>query len=339
MYENLVGRKSGATSFFSRSKSNAPTDASYLLVYAARADSGWTATYRVYLGGTGMSDYTNYNVPRNYSYTYNINIDGADEADVRVRCLPNIGDYYYSDGTFGTSKAPFGAKVIGIIFSNAVSVTDSVNGWPHGYAMALKNAASYSSGATWSTNTSTPEFSDYSDWTSMVADKDGYTKTNTIKTKYSSTLSSNYPAFYKALGYGTSQISGTIQYAAPSGTSGWYLPSIGQWYDICVNLGGMNTTPTNSTGQGYWYNGNSGSAGYSYKCAAAINTILSTLSSNGYSVDLFSNIISGNNEVYWSSSEYTSSLAYVAYFSSDGYMDVLNRNKTYIYGVRPIVAF
>ena len=344
-YENLVGRKSGATSYFSRSASNAPTDATYLLIYAQQRDSCWHAIYRIYLGGRGTNDYANYNIYRNYNCTYNIHIDGADAADVRVTYLvPKAGDYYYSDGNWsdGTVAPISGKTVIGIVFSATTSSTDQTKGWTHGYVMALKNAAAYSSGVKWSTNTSTSEFSDYSAWASMIADLNGYTKTNTIKTTYSSTLSSNYPAFYYALGYGTSQIPSTTTYAAPAGsvTSGWYLPSIGQWYNIFVNLGGMSTTPSSTgTGSGQWYNGSNGSAGYSYQCAAAINTRLSTLSSSGYSVDLFSNIISGTSDLYWSSSEYASGSAYAVAFNSNGSMSMGFSDKTSTYGVRPVLAF
>jgi hypothetical protein len=332
MYENLVGRKSGATSFFSRGKANAPTDASYLLVYAARADSGWTATYRIYLGGTGMSDYTNYNVPRNYSYTYNINIDGADNSDVRVKCLPNIGDYYYSDGTFGTSLYPSGAKVIGVIFSNTVSATDSVNGWTHGYAMALTNAAS---GVAWSSSTyaSTQEFTPlvntFSDYETQL---DGYTRCQTIKTKAGSNLSSYYPAIYSALNYSA--------YTAPSGTSGWYLPSSGQWYLIVTNLGGITGTGTQLTdtnsGLLYWY--------YSGKAVStrdAINIYLNKVSGSN-SID---NSTSGDWTTarwYWCCSEKTSSYAFVVSFGSDGALYLSSTTKTNspsVVRVRSVVAF
>jgi len=326
MYENLVGRKSGATSFFSRGKANAPADASYLMVYAARADSGWTATYRIYLGGTGMSDYTNYNVPRNYNYTYNINIDGADEADVRVRCLPNIGDYYYSDGTFGTSKVPSKATVIGIVFSNKVSVTDSVNGWTHGYAMALTNAAS---SVTWSPNTSTLEFplSQVTSFPSYKTELDGYTHCQTIKTKAGSNLSSNYPAFYYALNYSA--------YIAPSSSSGWYLPSSGQWYQIITNLGGISTgiTPIQTTGSGltYWY--------YSVMASTAssgINSYLSKVSG--------ANLIdwsSSANRVYWCSNEASASYACAMDFGFGNlYLDFIAKTDASSYiRVRPVVAF
>jgi len=345
MYENLVGTSN--TSVDEKSRVNAAPNATYLEVYAKTLN--WHSTYRIYLGGTSATDYQNFNIPRNNAYSATISITGSGQSDARVTYTSDIpatlGTYLYSDGTYGTSiPAPTATPhIIGIVFTSTTyptSTTDKAKGWSHGYAIALKNAVAYSSGVTWGPNKK--ELSDYSDWASMKADLDGYTKTNTIKTNYLSTLLSNYPAFYYALGYGTSQIPSTTTYAAPAGsvTSGWYLPSIGQWYDICVNLGGMTATPTiTSTAQGYWYNNSSGSTGYSYKCAAAINAYLTALSNNGYSVDLFSTIISGTTEVYWSSSEYTNSNAYYAYFSSNGYMYLYGNNKAHTYGVRPVVAF
>jgi hypothetical protein len=328
MYENLVGRKSGATSFFSRSKTNAPTDASYLLVYAARADSGWHAVYRVYLGGTGMSDYTNYNVPRNYSYTYNINIDGADEADVRVRCLPNIGDYYYSDGTFGASASPTGKTAIGVVFSNAISATDSVNGWVHGYAMALTNATS---AVTWSSSTyaNTQEFTTEINTTALMeSDMDGYSHCQTIKNKsaYSQT---NYPPIYYALNYGTASIGGT-KYAAPSSTSGWYLPSQGQWYMIIKNLGGITrAVDVDNTTYGYW------TSNAAITASAAINTYLSAASGETFDCSL------SISRCFWSSSEWSASSA-CSMGNSGGSLYLNYNTKSYTsanYRVRSALAF
>ena len=349
IYENLVGTNSSSVD--EKSRVNAAPNATYLEVYAKT--SSWHSTYRIYLGGTSTTDYTNFDIPRNNAYNIAISITGSGQSDARVTYTSDIpatlGTYLYSDGTYGTSiPAPTATPhIIGIVFTSTTyptSTTDKAKGWSHGYAIALKNAAAYSSGVKWS-GTSKSEFGssyDYSDWASMKADLDGYTKTNTIKTNYLSTLLSNYPAFYYALGYGTSQIPSTTTYAAPAGsvTSGWYLPSIGQWYDICVNLGGMTATPGyTGTGYGQWYNNSSGSTGYAYKCAAAINAYLTALSNNGYSVDLFSTIISGATEVYWSSSEYTNIYAYGALFRSNGYMNLDYYGKTGAYGVRPVVAF
>jgi hypothetical protein len=320
MYENLVGRKSGATSFFSRSKANAPTDASYLMIYAARADSGWHAVYRVYLGGTGMSDYTNYNVPRNYSYTYNINIDGADEADVRVRCLPNIGDYYYSDGTFGTSLYPSGATVIGIVFSNTVSATDSVNGWLHGHAMAVSNASSTSIAWSSSTYANTQEFTtEITSVSLMESDMSGYTYNQTIKNK-SSYSSANYPAFYYAQNYGTSSIGGT-KYAAPTSSSGWYLPSMGEWYLIIKNLGGITGTIDVTASYGGYWNSPAGT-----NAVTAINSYLNKITSS----DQFVCSNSSTYNWFWSSSEWSASLANgISFDGNTAHVNINNVSKTY----------
>ena len=58
-----------------------------------------------------------------------------------------VGDYYYSDGTWGSYDA--NKTVIGIIFSNTTSSADKSHGWTHGYAMALQNAGSATATYQW----------------------------------------------------------------------------------------------------------------------------------------------------------------------------------------------
>ena len=122
--------------------------------------------------------------------------------------------------------------------------------------------------------------------------------------------------------------------AAPSGTSGWFLPSSGQWYNILVNLGGMAAEPDNS----YYWSGNSSSNFTSSICATALNNKISVVGAGNYDA-FFSN--TSSNEDYWSSSEYSSSYAYSARFSSDGRMYFANlfSNKSYTYRVRAVLAF
>ena len=312
MYENLVGRKSGATSFFSRSKSNAPTDASYLMIYAARADSGWHAVYRVYLGGTGMSDYTNYNVPRNYNYTYNINIDGADEADVRVRCLPNIGDYYYSDGTFGTSKVPSGATVIGVVFSTRMSIEEQNAGYTHGYVMALKDANSGGT-CTWGPNTNTP-LPDKVTQTAFYNDlSSGYVGTYTNSIYTGGMANSTYPAFNVAKNYAL---------AYPISSTGWYLPSMGQWWDVIANLGGVDmSTYQNSLLNASWNVGD--------------NTTSNKI--NGYFTAVGGTALNVS-DLYWAALECSTNYAgYVQISSSNVFMGAYNKSDPH--PVRAILAF
>jgi len=318
IYENLVGRKSGATSYFSRSASNAPTDATYLLIYAQQRDSCWHAVYRIYLGGRGTNDYANYNVYRNYNCTYNIHIDGADAADVRVTYLvPKAGDYYYSDGNWsdGTVAPISGKTVIGIVFSAATSITDQGHGWIHGYVMALTNATSM---VTWSPSTyaNTQEFTtEINTVALMESDMDGYSHCQTIKNK-SAYSQANYPAIYDALNYGTASFGGT-QYAAPSSTSGWYLPSVGQWYMITKNLGGV-TRPVDVDNSS-WGTWNSNAA---FTAATAINAYLSQV--GGETIDC----ASGVQRWFWSSSESSASEACDMVFHSDGTLNITHTAKS-----------
>ena len=245
--------------------------------------------------------------------TYTISSDGG-TAEVNTA---EIGDFVFSDGTWGSLAANPGKTPVAIIFLNVTTVTDQRAGYTHGYAMALKNV--HSSGSTVGTykwaNSSTdesnlPNISDAT-WKSRRADLEGLTNTSFIST-------SSYPAGYAAMTTFASQV------AAPSGTSGWFLPSSGQWYYILVNLGGMSATPGNAWG---WSNASS-------TAATNLNNKINVTGSGNY--DAFSN----SYEYYWSSSEHGSSDAYGAYFLSNGSMYFANLyNKSNAGRVRAVLAF
>jgi hypothetical protein len=307
MYENLAGTKTGAMSFAERNASNAAANASYLVIYTQNTSFGGEYTYTVYLGGTSNDDYTNYNILRNCGYTYTINISGADILDVRVEEInPQIGDIYYSDGTWSSTldvlKTP-----VGIIFSTTTSTTDYNNGFTHGYVMALKNASTSCAWGSANTYTSTVT----TDISAILTDYDGYTYT---------TLESSCAAASAAKGYTGA--------TAPAGTSGWYLPSIGQWFQICVNLGGRDGSSSGYIDVDtyiYW-------SGQSFACATAINSTLSDVGSENY--DAFA-----IGQYYWNSSEYSSSYAYVARFDSGGNVGLISSSKTDSHYVRAVLAF
>lgn len=250
--------------------------------------------------------------------------------------------YLYSDGTWGTAIPASTATrhIIAVAFSNTTSTADQARGWTHGYAIALTNAVAPTAGVAWGTSGTKDQTTNYTTASDLISDKNGYTETQHIQATKTPT-SSVYPAFYYALNYGTANVAGTTAYAAPtSGTSGWYLPSLGQCYDVCVNLGGMSTTLTTSSYvNAQWTNGSTGSAGYPYKCATAINAVLSTLSTAGYNVDLFSHIINGTTETYWTSSENSAYNGQKIALTSDGYVDLGYGGKNSTYGVRPVIAF
>jgi len=196
-----------------------------------------------------------------YVYTYNVTVPSS---------TTNVGDYYFSDGSWGTLAvhATSTVKPIGVIFSNSPSTSDQGYGWKHGYAMALANT---STSCTWGTyGTDETALLDYQDtYTTYIINKDGYTETHEIKNAYPSTLQSTYPAFYYALNYSI---------ISPNGSSGWYLPSIGQWWNIVTNLGDMSSTPT-GYGTGidsnwlHWYKGDKSGDTEMYSSVCADNII------------------------------------------------------------------
>lgn len=231
-----------------------------------------------------------------------------------------IGTYLFSDGTCGTVEDSISANPVAVIFSTTTSTTDQSSGWTHGYAIALKNAAT---GLTWGLTSATPtgKLLTTSSSPSISGDKDGYTNTQNIL-KITTKCSTEYPAVNAA---------NTYTVAAPRNTSGWYLPSSGQWYDICVNLGGCNSYYSSNGSNIGW------ATGTGSNCSTKINTYLTPIVSVAY--DAFSY---GSNDAnsYWSSSENSATSAYALKMTSDMGISGSNKNSTsYPYTVRPVIAF
>jgi hypothetical protein len=122
---------------------SAPSNASYVLVTATQ--SNVTATYKIYLGSDNISDY---NVYRNYSYTYNITLTSLYTADTRV----TIG----SSATTQTSSNCYivnpGGNSIGILVSRAnadgtTRLSSTTAGWTCGLLWTDNSNGLSSSGA------------------------------------------------------------------------------------------------------------------------------------------------------------------------------------------------
>ena len=263
--------------------------------------------------------------------TVNTSVDNFTSATVPEYFGPKIGDIFYSDGSYSSSLVS-GKTPVAIVFSTTTSAADKAKGFVHGYAMALQNAGASTTTYQWYTsNSGNPTGSSITTAAQIMADKDGLSYTGTIQT-------TGYAAGIAAKGYTAKDKSGNS--VSLNGTSGWYLPSIGQWYDICSNLGNLvasSGVSYTSTGTGWlrWYSvDDSSGKNYSSLCASSINIYFNVLKTNGYSVDLF-NI----NEYYWSSSEYPAISAYYVVFDNSGNMFLGLYNKTYSFRVRPVLAF
>lgn len=128
----------------------------------------------------------------------------------------------------------------------------------------------------------------------MYQEIGGYVKTKYMVDTYANeaTFQEVNGAFYQASQYG--ETAATTSYKAPKGTSGWYLPSIGQWWDIFENLGeakGLAALKDNET--------TSSNIAISLSGESVFENLNTCLKAASSSVDEFE-----SSKNYWSSSEH-----------------------------------
>ena len=180
-----------------------------------------------------------------------------------------LGDFYLNDGSLlrGDSKLSeeLADACIGIVFAAGQSVYDksdySATGINrkqcHGYVVALQDATS--SYSKWGTVGSKlicyPKDGDgkaQDNWRNPDIDWSGYAYTQTIITwaggvgKLNADAESGYPATYYVVVWYASIV------PAPTNSSGWFLPSIGQLWQI--NQSYKNLPFTETGGRGLWNN-------------------------------------------------------------------------------------
>ena len=209
---------------------------------------------------------------RTYTYTfYDIhsdlwldNIQAEAGAVNTIPASPNVGDYYYADGTWSnTYSSNTSNPCIGIVFKVGAGAGDNVGNYNfffmdntiHGYVVAL-NDANDNAGA-WGIRLTNVD--GLTDERSYVNKYDGYSNTAIVRLlkAYKSTdvnipkANGQYWAFKVASGYSA---------VSPANTSGWYLPSIGQLNDIYSmnnrtdlfqGAGGTDFKTTDNNGR-YW---------------------------------------------------------------------------------------
>lgn len=176
---------------------------------------------------------------------------------------PAKGEYVFSDGTWGTLANNPSKKAIGVFFSSRVSDAEKAAGFIHGYALALTDA----------------DASPVKSWGPMNTDA-GLTKVTTLAGYYNDINAGYYGTFTK--GYNKGNDSYPAWQAANkydvnvSGfkNSGWYLPSIGQWWDVAANLGKVDLTKmqTGTLQNGILYNGSEATTNVNNAIKGAQNT-------------------------------------------------------------------
>lgn len=254
-----------------------------------------------------------------------------------------VGDYYMSDGTLRDGSKELSAvdkaKVIGVVFQTDVNrigekekavLTEKGVKTPHGLAMAVKLAGS---NCTWGDQSTTVGGS--TNDTSLKAayeDINGLSNYTNILSQESA--SEHYPAFQAVADFSVS---------APEKSTGWFLPSIGQWWDIVANLGGMSTymqlQQSDDTNSMYDWSYSAGGTSDTQRPIGVDNgfaqkNINSHLEKLGKYADPFS---VESHTAYWSSSVNGGNVRYVN-FTNSGF-GLFNGGEQSGYNSRAVLAF
>ncbi|WP_154655740.1 DUF4906 domain-containing protein [Xylanibacter oryzae] len=340
--ENIAGKNSSITAAEQRISANAPSGASYILINAKRDTgwgTGWKSTYRIHLGGVTSAaipviDCTDFNIYRGYDYNCNISVSGSGTNDARVTYSPYttrtdiytgdaiVGNYLYSDGTSGTTFKS--GQIVGVIYSKELTTEQYTNGYRHGKVLALKNA----NGGI------------YSSWSNPATSINPSTWSTTLKTAYEdiasgyvgtidksmANTSTNY-AYYYCRNYSD----GTTKSFA---NSGWYLPSVGDWWDVAANLG-VFTDAQKTTIKSSQINTTTLGA---YMIQSLDGTYFTSLNTK-LSVAGGNQITPGSSAYFfWSASESSSSNA-ISFFFDSSSVSLHNDGKAYNNYVRAVLAF
>ncbi len=259
-----------------------------------------------------------------------------------------IGDYFYSDGTWGDGglrkrysdgrmeianpkpapvlKSANGKSrtVIGIVFQtdlNRIGAAEKSklgNGKVHGLALSVKKIPTE---LAWGPKADEGLVKCFTRKQSYN-DISGYGNGEHIRSNRRNF--NNYPAFKAVSDWNGSK----NEHKAPGNTTGWYIPASGQWWDILLNLGGVpelaNSDLQNSSeplGLSLWGRDN---------VLATLNGWMALIADD--SKDLF------YADWQWTSSEYSTSLVLQWFIDSYKVTSALYA-KIDVNNVRPVLAF
>ncbi|MDY3790507.1 fimbrillin family protein [Bacteroides fluxus] len=320
-------------------------DGSYRIIVSPRQTAArWFYNYK---GEVHCGTITETNLAANNRYTL---APALNDIGAYTLADAQVGDFYCRNknkgylipGDASLTKAQQDS-CIGIVYSIDVSrigkaATDFLSGksiTPHGLVMALTNA---SDGCRWGNeytdensggNVGEPFKENTDQLQKQYKNVDGYGETHWIIENYRSNgntaLQNTYAAFYHASRYGTAD-SSTEKYTAPTNTTGWFIPGMGQWWDILSNLGGIDLNN---------YKGDTG--GYT-SISGAANTAVANI--NKYLQKISGATPFSTGTYFWSSSEYSGYRACYVDFGSRGNLYLSYGTKNYSRGrVRCSFAF
>jgi hypothetical protein len=275
---------------------------------------------------------------------YKVYTLGGAAASLTDKWDVNVGDLYYSDGSWSSTYTTTGKTPIGVVVCTTSDYCESGSGYGHALVMALKNCTSATSTYAWRNAQSDAGLDKINTGKKMYNNsKSGYLNTDTIVNNRPRTTMVTYsqdvfPAFYQAVNYSL----GT----APQGSTGWFIPSIGQWWktiEECETYYNTNHSGATIT-TGLNTDANHTSTGdYIVLLSQASNgaTILNYAMqghSSSVSCDAYSS--SSGEYRYWASSEYSTGGAYYLTFQPSTNLALYyGGGKTNTCYVRPFLAF
>ena len=252
---------------------------------------------KAYLRNSGASSVT---LAANTKYTLNRTIDFK----------PELGDPYWSDGTYGRIAHPSGVEIVGIIVyvnnnnSEAeLAITESTHGGGHALVMALHNAAA---GVAWGAKTKYTTAMTKPSQAVSISNVSGYA--NTL-------LEAGQTAADCATGYRSANND-----IHTGHDSGWFLPSIGQWIYSLSDFASVNPMEqwTNGSSKNWLTEGSlQNDLVFVKECPQGNNLLVSNLNDRcvvlqnqfGCTFDEFGLLVLDggvwkNADNYWTSSEY-----------------------------------
>lgn len=263
-----------------------------------------------------------------------------------------IGDYFYRDGTWsdGGLRAIYadgsykmaeeiplpieGKQVIGIVFQTDTNrigkgekeaLRQAGIEYPHGLVMSVKNA-------------NDGKACKWGGWgrhkhLKTLRKKDCFLDISGLDNHYR--IENNKTEFYHNESTALVQARTFHPFDSvdvPTNTSGWFLPSIGQWWDICQNLGGVTVLrepkerDSRASASLFWY----GQKGICDKLNEWMRNI------DPADKHTFKHPF----DLYWTSSEYDSQrVRYVAMINDYGYLYMEWTDNPYRHYVRCVLAF
>lgn len=159
-------------------------------------------------------------VDNGYEIIYQIKSDVTLTSLFVDKSTPEIGSYYYDDGEWSTEW--WNRPCIGIVFKVGRDESD-MNSYPpnlssvQGYVVALQDASDE--------RKAFDSRADISSFTTSITDFKGYTACQEMSKQEGFSIETHW-IFYSALNYTPK---------APAASSGWYLPSLGEWNALWKN--------------------------------------------------------------------------------------------------------